>query len=459
MNFRTCLAVAGSLIAAVSQGFSQHTLRDETNLHLLLNSELIASARNVELIPGMPKKHPGNPIMVEDKPWEVRYGDLYPNIVFDPFEKFYKGWFGPYILCESTAQTPPAKRGSLKYLGDHAGTKRESGLLYGTSHDGKLWNKPLLALNPWDGDAKTNILLRGPHGAGVLRDSRDRARRYKVVYKNEGGLATRTSPDGIRWSEPLLIKNTERVGDSHNTLFWKPDTREFVVLAQLKDGSIGRIASKDFRNWSKVTSVLKETSPDLAIHALPVLKQGSAYVGFPAIHDKKMDRLHTELAWSADTVNWQRIAPGTPFVNTGKDDSHDRGSVYCGSIVAMNNGVRLFYSGSNGPRSGWRKGSLNLAELGVDRFAGQQAGKTPGTIALNPMPYRGGQLQITADIDQGGYVLVSSEDKEGNNIIESTRIEKSGTDMPIPATIPKSTKELTLRFKLQNATLYSIRFR
>ncbi|MDA0813896.1 MAG: hypothetical protein O3C21_16085, partial [Verrucomicrobia bacterium] len=133
---------------------------------------------------------------------------------------------------------------------------------------------------------------------------------------------------------------------------------------------------------------------------------------------------------------------------------------FVGSAVALNDSVRIFYSGSDDVLSGWRKGSLNLAQLETDRFAGYRAtdGQT-GTLQLKPLPYIGGKVRITADVEPGGFVAISAEDKDGINLIGSSRIEKSGTDIEVETNIPEQTRELAIRLRLQNATVYSLGFR
>ncbi|MGK0184757.1 MAG: hypothetical protein ACI9R3_000531 [Verrucomicrobiales bacterium] len=429
--------------AVISTASAQHSLRDSTNHYLLLNRERIGSSSNTELVLGTPEKFAGNPIMVEDKPWEARYGTLSSTIIFDPFEKFYKGWFSPWIVWN--------------------GSERESAVLYGTSHNGELWNKPLLDLNPWSDQAKTNILVRGPIGASVFRDQRDARQMYKMLYSSGSKLATRTSADGIRWSDEVVAAETTATEDGHTFAFWAPERREYIAMTTIKNGdvrSIGRTISKDFRQWSAVTPVLEGLTDEQQIIALPVMPFGGVFLGFPAIHDNEQDRIQTELAWSADTIHWERIAPGTAFISNGAQGSADWGSAFAGSVIAMNDAVRIFYSGNESTVSGETKGSLHLATLATDRFAGYRAEKeTPGVIQLKPLPYRGGTLRLTADIAPGGYVKISAEDKGGTNLIGSTRIEKGGTDIEIPANIPRQTREFSIRLRFQDATVYSLGFR
>ena len=58
--------------------------------YLLLDDRLIEKKQNVRLAIGTVKKHKANPLMVQDKPWEPRYDNLYPNIVFVKDQKLYR---------------------------------------------------------------------------------------------------------------------------------------------------------------------------------------------------------------------------------------------------------------------------------------------------------------------------------------------------------------------------------
>jgi len=80
-------------------------------------------------------------------------------------------------------------------------------LLYATSKDGVVWEKPELGLHGFDGSTKNNVVARDvAGGAGVFKDPHDPdpARRYKLVYDlGFSKLRVRFSPDGLHWGEPL----------------------------------------------------------------------------------------------------------------------------------------------------------------------------------------------------------------------------------------------------------------
>jgi hypothetical protein len=69
--------------------------------YLLLDSRLIASTENAKLTLGKVRKHTGNPLFEEDKPWEKRFDNLYANVIYDEQEKIYKCWYSPFIVDNS----------------------------------------------------------------------------------------------------------------------------------------------------------------------------------------------------------------------------------------------------------------------------------------------------------------------------------------------------------------------
>ena len=50
---------------------------------LLLDHRIIEKTENAKLEVGRVEKHPANPLFVEDKDWEMRFDNLYGNVIFD----------------------------------------------------------------------------------------------------------------------------------------------------------------------------------------------------------------------------------------------------------------------------------------------------------------------------------------------------------------------------------------
>ena len=59
----------------------------EETRYLVLDSRLIADVEDAKLTLGKVSKHPENPLFTEDKPWEPRYDNVYPDVIYDEDEK------------------------------------------------------------------------------------------------------------------------------------------------------------------------------------------------------------------------------------------------------------------------------------------------------------------------------------------------------------------------------------
>ncbi len=133
---------------------------------MLLDSRLIEEKRNVHLKVGSVQKHQANPLMVEDKPWEPRYDNLYANIHYDPAQQLYRCWYNPALVDPMKNKTPPEKRAETPY--NTQGW--EVGICYAVSNDGLQWTTPELGLVEFAGSKANNIVLRGTCGAGIFED-------------------------------------------------------------------------------------------------------------------------------------------------------------------------------------------------------------------------------------------------------------------------------------------------
>ena len=190
-----------------------------------------------------------------------------------------------------------------------------------------------------------------------------------------------------------------------------------------------RIESDDFATWTKEKVVLEGLDKTLQTYAMPVFFYGGIYLGLVAIHEQYSDRVWTELTWSPDTKVWNRVCPGTPLIPcSDKMLDYDYGCVYpCAYPVFLKDEIRLYYGGSDYLHFGWRTGSLCLATLRPDGFAGyeQETSDKPAVITTSTIPYNGQAFQITTDVEQGGLVKVSILNKDGERIATAKTVSKT----------------------------------
>ena len=445
--------------------------------HLLLDSRIVENVTNAELTLGTVRKHSANPLFEEDNPWEQRFDNLYANIIYDEEEALYRCWYSPFIVSHSTKGMTIEQRSEELY-GKHV---QEMGICYATSKNGISWDKPELGLVIYDGSKANNIVWRGggvhkdwagPHGTGIFKDLRDPDpdRRYKAILK-EKILSVAFSADGIHWGPPIACPEANSAGDTHNNAFWAPTLGKYVAITRQWHQTnneyirlIARTESDDFTHWAKTEIVLEGRDTNQQLYAMPVFFHGGIYLGLVAVHDQKTDRVWTELTWSPDTRTWHRVLSGTPLIdNDGEYGDYDWGCVYAAANpVFGDDEIRLYYGGSDGLHTSWRNGFLCMATLRPDGFAGYKASNGSQSASVTTAPAFNGtaSLLVSADIAQGGSLVIRALDDSEHVIAESEVMTSSVSDGEVKWQAASELTKLAtnwtrLQFLFRNATVYS----
>jgi hypothetical protein len=454
---------------------------------LFLDDWLIAETDNVQLEPGTVTKHPGNPIIRRDKPWDASRTDLYGSAVYDPEHK----------------------RIQLFYSANNVPNGHEDRLAYAESIDGgKTWTKPEFDLIPYKDHKRTNLVMLPPSlvfaGPCVFRDARepDPTKRYKLftssypdtaylgiprIYKHDGpflyrdekaklpdgcgdpGMYVGYSPDGIHWRcapKPF----SSMLSDTTQSAFWDERIGKYVayVRARTANGrSVARMVSDDFETWSAPTVVLEGTSAR-SLYSMGVTPYQGVYIGTPWIFDQPSEAaggpvIWPELAHSRDGVRWKRLFVGTRLVPMGPKASLDSRQIrLASSLVVLDDKILLFYGQTNRPHTSVdMQIDIGMATLRLDGFAAMTADDTPGHITTKPLIHESETLWINAHVTRGGYVRAEVLDANGRPIDGlreqdcrpfqgdsiRTAITWKGT-----STIPANSR---IRFALRNARLYS----
>jgi hypothetical protein len=453
----------------------QHSEAGRRGRYLLLDQRIVARVRNATLRVCQAEKDAGNPLFREDKPWEVRYDNLYPNVRRDPSSGLYQCWYSPFIVDDAVSSTPVADRSRTKYDPE----RREMGVCYAESRDGIAWTKPDLGLVEFEGAKSNNLVARGPHGAGVYFDPRETeaARRYKMFYVDcdgDGDISGAFSPDGKRWEEAVRFPEIEAEGDTHNNAIWVASLGKYVGITRTWDDRSGqrlvaRTESPDFVSWTKAVEVMRADprSPESQTYSMPIFEYGGVFLGLVAIFHVPTDTVQTELAWSPDTVRWERIDAGSPVIARGPAGAPDSGCAYAAAPVFEDDEIRLYYGGSNGPHTSWRDGFFCLARLRPDRFAAFQPSSAgaPGLVVTHPVKVTSDDLRINADA-RGGQVRAGLFEAGG-----SAGLLSLDQAVPIRADVLSGPcrwregslralvgKEVQLAFELQAARVFSFEF-
>ena len=178
-------------------------------------------------------------------------------------------------------------------------------------------------------------------------------------------MAVAFSGDGLHWSKPISCPLIEARGDTHNNAFWYERSGKYVAFTRLSlpdsqgrvQRTVGRTESADFIRWTKAEPVL-QGNPEHQTYAMPVFPYHHGYLGLVMIFHTVENTVDCELAFSRDTIHWQRVAQGSALIPRGPEGSHDHGCIFAAAYpIARPEGVTLFYGGNDQGHNGHARAS------------------------------------------------------------------------------------------------------
>lgn len=401
-----------------------------TDTELFLDRARISTERNLERCLCQPRKHPDNPIVRSEYPWEQMYITVYGSIL----PKDDGSGFGMW------------------YMAGAKGMQKEQFMCYADSPDGITWHKKLMPLYPYGQCAETNI-VHGPetnvHGPCVIRNqhSDDPNEKYLLFYdsywynrpelkehiQDSRWCYTAVSPDGIHWSPNKGRPAVPGKSDIGQSVVWDPEQKLYIAYMRgsRHDGGTVRYVrmatSPDFVNWSEPIELLRadeiDGDPRHQIHQLSVTKRGGQFVGLRSIfhidrfanqeyEDQGIKNIElgtcdTQLAVSRDGCRWDYCADRAVFLPLGQPGQWDSEWIVTASQIVYHKDQMLFYyASSDRPRgTSKREGiySIGLATLPRDRFQAlrPRAINEEGFLETKPLTFTDGDLTINADAHQG----------------------------------------------------------
>lgn len=389
------------------------------NQYLMLDRRLLnpQSMENIHLTVDRPvKDREHNPLFTEDRPWEVRIDNGYPNVLYDRGQGVYHCYYTLFIEDEDSRTTKGRERALKDY---NPRPDRVPGLAYARSTDGIHWEKPCLGRVLCQGSRENNLIFPYAHGTGVMIDERDQdpSRRYKMVTKMdqpgaEAYMAVSFSPDGVNWEQPTAWPEYNPPADSHNFPFWNETEGCYMLVSRIwKDGiritTLSR--SRDFLHWSEPKETLRGRGFGNQIYAMPVFPWCGLYLGLASmIHEgdrlaPDFDRVDLELTWAVDPERFDFAAEGQQVIPRGRgnypDGEYDCGCIYPSPpLFAPNGEMWLYYMGGNGQHTNFRETSLARARWEPDRFASMVPGQADrdSVLATCRLKVEGGRLMVLA---------------------------------------------------------------
>jgi len=420
------------------------------------------------------QKHPANPVLRADKPWEGNTVYLYGTVLPGEDGRGYRMWYHGF------------------YGGEYTN-------LYATSVDGLTWEKPNLGVRSIDGSPGTNLLFRRTpqdHMPQVIAnpDAEDAERRYLFFNYDYGrtkpdnlisGYYLAYSPDGIRWTDAPRNPVMMDVGDVGNVT-WDARQKKFLNYTKVfapVDGyrrrAVGYSATRDPETWMPAELILVPDKFDdrwvtmdmqhTDFYGLSGFAYESGYIGFLWIFrivDGNNDGpLLVELVSSRDGINWVRQEGDRPLLlDVGADGEWDDGMVVTPNHpLVEGDTIKLFYGGFGGTHG--EKGvpaAIGLATLRKDGFASLDAATEQGTVTTRVLEGASGELRVNAAIrgelraevlDNANRVI------PGYSLAESIPLAGDGIGLAMKwqqnVKLPQARGGIRIRFALRDASLFS----
>ena len=433
---------------------------------LFVDDHLVASKTGVTRTYHPFKKHPGNPIMIADQPWEHNVIAAM-TVLQGENGSGYRMWY---------------------YCWTKRGDPDRSHWLYATSQDGIRWEKPKLGLEPWkmNGSKDNNMVAAGGSVMHTPNDP-DPARRYKAI--SSGKYLFSSSPDGIHW-EPLSKKQAFSAGDTGHVM-WDPLTSKYRGYAKvggdavgLRRRAVGYSESTGYESWPAMRLIMAPDDFDdrwikpgsiqrTHFYNCPVIAYQNMYLGFLMIYRAEDDEgyfhgpIFVELVTSRDGIHWLREeGDRPPILPCGPAPSWDHGMVFAGSLLMAGDEMRLYYSGYDGYHDYLPfHSAVGLATLRKDGFASLDGGDNPGEVTTKRLKGLKGKLRLNCEA-AAGLLQVEVLDANGKVLpgyrrMDSNEPRGDGVNQVITWAehdeLPAGDDPLQLRFFLKNVSLYSFK--
>ena len=395
------------------------------------------------------KKHPKNPLVVSERPWEGT------------------------VRLRSVIQDPTTGKFRMWYLSWGKFAKKPTYNCYAESEDGITWVKPNLGILDAVGsqDKANNCILLDGTEASFLYDplDPDPKRRYKLMRRFRGNRAM-FSEDGLNWREGGIMM--DQIYDCSH-VHWNPLDKMWNAEVKIAwDGrrARGYAESQDFQNWTDTYLMLtvdEKDDPNDQMYGMGISWYETLFAGFIWMYNTQTDKMDVQLATSRKGRRWDRPFR-QPWIPTGEEGTWDFGMITTANTPPIRVGDELwiYYTGifhKHGELLGG--GGIGLATIRTDGFVSVNAGEKKGLLVTRPVVLDGKSLFVNAEVASGGYVKAELRDHAGNPVSgytfdrctpvtgDSVRGQVVWSGGKTKASFPSEGRRLA--FELKDAKLYS----
>lgn len=442
------------------------------------------------------KKHERNPVFQAQVPWEEGWADPFMStVIYDSEQRCFRMWYrcGP--------------RHSLKG--------------YAVSEDGVHWQRPNIAETAWQQFGRHNLLgfdgqigiwKKPGNNVQFHPDADNPQERFQSLFYQHGKTyGVSRSSDGIRWSQPEIVRPAygdvvsliTDPGRDRYLFFPKymrehdgfvrrsfaaatiskldaPITARFPFLAgHREDALVGDGACRAFGSLLPEVTQLKQFHSEVySVTAIPY--EGvfvALYDLWPVIGNRE-GPLDMPMKVSRDMQTWTDVDFPRRALSIGRFGEWDSSMVYGGNtMLVVDDEIRMYYLGANMGHCTnvlpmtrpYHALGVGLATLRLDGFASLRPdGEETGSVTTRQLRAEGDHLFVNAHCQAGGWLKAELLDADGIVLpgFSQADCEPFTGDAlrhPIkwkgsPVLSDHISTPVRIRFVVKNADLYSFRF-
>ena len=466
-------------------------------LYLVFDPRLQGRAHNCELAAHPFKRHPLNPVLKSELPWERGGWWMCGTVLWDQENQHFKMWY--------FGGGPP---------------NWERYICYAQSADGIHWEKPPLGIYDVNGSRDNNICFIGIYTPVIYHDktATDSNKRYVMWgmqtgegpdgFKADRGTYRFYSPDGVHWKrdtctaaipasredywKPAYPDEPERereeavqaAGD-HSYTYWFESLQKFVCFRKLNvpgppSRRYVRFESPDGHQWN-LDSPTWALAPDEADHrfdsriefyGLGIHPVGGLYLATTMRYQPAQgDHIDVGLAHSTDTIKWHRAFRDQPILPRAAAGEWDWGCAAGGVNLVEKDGLWwMYYVGGPYVHSEAypidftnRFWGIGLAQIPIGRIVSACCWRTSGQWTVGPIRFAGNQLRLNARIYDKLRVIVLDEQEQPIPGFAATMTYADGLQLPV--VFERDTdlsvlanRAVKLRLEMMNAEVFGFQY-
>jgi hypothetical protein len=201
-------------------------------------------------------------------------------------------------------------------------------------------------------------------------------------------------------------------------------------------------------------------------YGMPTRYHAGIYWGFLWPFKMNSD-IHTELAWSRDSFQFDRLPSRPRLIERGPEGTWDDGMVFGSPFwVEVGDEWWIYYAGWDGPHGiKDRTPGMGLAKLRKEGFISMRGPANGGVLCTRKLVWPGGKLVVNADAHEGelrvrvsderrkvlpGFDYADCETFHGNDVAHEMSWKEASTES-------LAGKVIRLEIFLKNADIYTLR--